>query len=41
VEYVASNGFVWRRVSVVDVVYPVTVLDSVLCLLGSFEVERV
>src|SRR5829696_8215479 len=40
-EYVASNGFVWRGVSVGDVVYPVTVVDGVLRLLGSLEVGRV
>jgi hypothetical protein len=40
-EYVASNGFVQRGVSVGDVVYPVTVVDGVLRLLGSLEVGRV
>lgn len=40
-EWVASNGFVWRGVSAGDVVYPVTVVDGVLRLIGSLEVGRV
>jgi len=40
-EYVASNRFVRRGVSVGDVVFPVTVVEGKLRLLGSLKVGRV
>jgi Domain of unknown function (DUF3883)/Domain of unknown function (DUF3427) len=40
-EYAASNVFVDRGVNSGDVVYPVTVLDGELYLVGRLEVERV
>lgn len=40
-EYAASNVFVDRGVGAGDVVYPVTVFDGTLYLVGRLEVERV